>query len=388
MNASDVMAKLGRRMKKGRERFWESQSFVIRTGKRFGKDEAALFFQTRGCRHDARGGCTMCDYSSGPPVDAESIVDGVRQGLAELPAGLSCLLISPSGSFLDPWEVPVAARAGILAAVAETDYPAIAFETRAETVTEEALRACRAALPDRRLKVYCGLESADPWVSRYALNKALDPVSFVAAMQVLDAHDAVGVANVLIGAPFLHEREAIDDAVASIRWALGTGAREFCLFPCHVKRWTQVAWLHGHGFYSPPSLWSLIEVLRQLGEELVATRGEIAWFTDYGAFNIIESPTTCPQCRNMVIRQLQGFSETSDYAYIESLVRLDCPCKERWRKDLQTIAEMDRIQRAQAAYDRIGEELFAARWPSMRNELLDSLAVSPQIIGTEYGVTQ
>ncbi|TCW32704.1 hypothetical protein [Marichromatium gracile] len=388
MDASDVIAKLGRRMKKRREHFWESQRFFIRAGKRFGKDEAALFFHTRGCRHDAQGGCTMCDYSSGPSVDAKSIVDGVRQGLAELPAGLSCLLISPSGSFLDPWEVPVEARAGILAAVAETGYPAIAFETRAETVTEDALCACRAALPDRCLKVYCGLESADPWVSRYALNKALDPASFVAAMQILHVHGVTGVANVLVGAPFLHEREAIDDAVASVRWALGAGAKEFCLFPCHVKRWTQVAWLHDHGFYSPPSLWSLIEVLWLLGKDTAATRGEIAWFTDYGAFNITESPTTCPQCRDAVIGQLYGFSETNDYAYIESLVRIDCPCKERWREGLQTLPGMNRKQRAQAAYDRIGEEIFAARWPSIRSELLDSLDVSPQIIGTQQGVTQ
>lgn len=375
-DAQGLMARLGIEMKKGRQRYWDLEDFVVRLGLRLGKQEASLFFRTRGCRHDRRGGCTMCDYSAGLSTNATFMTSYVRQGLDALPVGVDSILVSPSGSFLDPWEVPLDARAGILSILAERQYPAIAFETRAETVTNEAIAACRAVLPDRRMRVYCGLESSDPWVSRFAINKDLDLGTFASAMRTLAAYDIVSVANVLLGAPFLSDEEIIEDAVTSIQWAFASGAAEFCLFPCHVKRWTQVEWLYRHGTYHPPSLWSFIEVLRRLGPEIVASRGEIAWFTSYGAFNVLQSPITCDTCYEKVIDQLQGFADTNDYAFISRLVAMPCACKDQWMDRLESPTETSREERAAIAYDQIGKELYSDRWSAMRDGVLESLFAS------------
>ncbi len=132
--AVKMIGRIGIAVKRDRERFWDAHDYFIRQGPRQGLREALIFFRTRGCRHDAKGGCTMCDYSAGPETSADAMVDSVRRALLELPAGVDAVLVSPSGSLLDTWEVPVAAREGILQLLSDAGIPRVAFETRAETL--------------------------------------------------------------------------------------------------------------------------------------------------------------------------------------------------------------------------------------------------------------
>lgn len=367
-----LMARVGILMKRNRERFWDTNDYVVRYSKRFGKPEAALFFRTVGCKHDAAGGCTMCDYSAGPKTSAEYMIDCVRRGMAELPDDLYSVLISPSGSFLDEWEVPRSARRGILALMCASPYPAFAFETRAETLVPESVAECRSSLERRGLKVYVGLESADTWVAKYCINKALSPSVFVGGVSELRQQGVDAVANVLLGAPFLTEREAIVDTLNTVRWAFDNGVSECCLFPTHVKKWTQMEWFYRHGLYEPPSLWSLIEVLRQLDEDQVSSKIEIAWFTSYGAFNVIASPNTCRRCYNEVVEYFSGFANTNDYAFIQNAIDLECSCKDIWREEIENRnnSTQNRITRAAHCYEVIARGLLGDDWWDRHSERL------------------
>src|SRR5690242_14052962 len=117
-------------MKQDRERYWDTHNYAIRLSTRLGRPEVGLWFRTQGCRHDHAGGCVMCDYSAGPPTTAEYMIECVREGMAELPRDLWHLLVSPSGSFLDEWEVPAAARAGILEGMGVSRAETFSFESR------------------------------------------------------------------------------------------------------------------------------------------------------------------------------------------------------------------------------------------------------------------
>jgi len=359
--AAQLMSRLGIEMKRNRERYWDREDYVVRRSRRRGNDEASLFFRTEGCRYDARGGCTMCDYSVGPPTTSEHMIDSVRRGLEDLPVDLRCVLVSPSGSLLDEDEVPLEARQGIFDLLGATRYPEIAFETRAEIIGDTAMRDCRTRLGDRSVRVYVGLESSDPWVSTYALNKDLEGSTFIRAMATLAANSAYGVANILLGAPFLSASEAITDAEATVRWALQAGARDVCLFPCHVKRWTQIEWLYENGAYRPPSLWAFTELLARLGPE-IAQRVEIAWYTDYGAFNIIESPRTCAKCQASVTKALDAFAESSEFSIIEDINANACKCRAAWLASLDVSDGTDRYQRAVRSYSQIGQNVFPRWW--------------------------
>jgi radical SAM enzyme (TIGR01210 family) len=290
------------------------------------------------------------------------MVECVRQGLATLPHHIWHLLCSPSGSLLDTWEVPEQAREGILALMGATSYETFSFETRAETITDQVTDQCLTALGGRGLKIYIGLESADPWISKYCINKELSLDEFVRATGVLRSHQVGVTANVLLGSPFLTAKQAIEDAVRTTNWAFSVGVTECCLFPTNVKKWTSLHWLYEQGLYTPPSLWSLVEVLHRLDRGIVASQIELAWYTSYGAFNVVAAPTTCSACEQQVLAYLHHFAETNDYEDIEQLAALECRCKDVWRALLEASEPAPLITRTAATYERIGRELIGQNW--------------------------
>src|SRR5690349_3981177 len=72
-----------------------------------------FWFRTRGCTFDRAGQCSMCNYGTGPEIEPEQIARSVRWRLASVPAG-SFIYLSPSGSLLDPREVPPELRETLL----------------------------------------------------------------------------------------------------------------------------------------------------------------------------------------------------------------------------------------------------------------------------------
>jgi len=293
------------------------------------------------------------------------MVEIVGRALSELEESCACVLVSPSGSFLDEWEVPSSARRGILELLSRSPHEGVAFETRAETLSEDVAVSIKAALGAKDTRVYMGLESSDPWVARFSVYKELDHARFLSAVDVLRRHGISPVANVIVGAPFLDPREVIQDAVETVRWALSNGCDECCLFPVHVKKWTQIHWLHQKGLYSPPSLWALVHVLNGLGREL-ASRIELSWLTSYDAFNVTESPGGCNQCKEALLANLGKFASTSEWGFIEQLEHGGCACRDA----MLATASSSREGRAYQAYRAIADYLFPTSWDQAKDAIL------------------
>jgi len=376
---NQVLSRLGVQMKKDRAGFWVDNSYGIRHAPPFrhGKPEAGLWFRTRGCGHDRIGGCVMCDYGAGPDsVTPDEMINSVRQGLETLPTNLYHLLVSPLGSFLDEWEVPKAARIGILQLMNNTYYESFSFESRAETINDWLVSECCSLLSFRPLKVYVGLESANPWISKYCINKALSLDVFEHGIRTLSDHDVQSVSNVILGTPFLSPNEQIQDAVQSVLWAFSRGTTECCLFPTHVKKWTSLVWLYQMGLYSPPSLWSYVEVLRLLGPD-ICSKIELSWYSThkYQDPNLVFSPTTCDQCYETVIRYLDSFDETADFEFILKLVNFECSCKDLWRCELAVLQSDTILNRTINAYELIGSRLLHSWWDLNREEVLQRLTI-------------
>lgn len=381
-----LLARAAILMRAGRKSFWDEHTYGIRLSRHRGRAEAGLWFRTRGCRYDKAGSCVMCDYGAGPATtSAEEMIEFVRQGLDVLPEGLYHLLVSPLGSFLDAWEVPKEARNEILRLMAETDIDTFAFESRAETMTDEEVVQCCSCLGNRGLKVYLGLESSSPWISRYCINKAQSIDVFEQAVQILNRHKVITSANVLIGAPFLTTLETIEDALQSVTWAFAKGVDECNLFPTHVKQATLLCWLCERGICSPTSLWSLVEVLRRLGPEIVCTRIKFSWYKTYGSENVVHPPTTCSTCSPEIVHHLDQFYETNDFEWIEKLVSFSCQCKDVWRSRLETRPVTSILDRSIAAHRSIGLELLDGDWWQCHGEELllemrENAALFPSIV--------
>ncbi|WP_165913530.1 radical SAM protein [Marichromatium gracile] len=322
-----------------------------------------LWFRTAGCRWDRQGGCTMCNYGQSEPPHPDAMVDAVRQALHALEQPVDELMVSPSGSLLDPAEVPEEVRRRIYALMAAHPASQLLLETRSEWVTPETADELRAIRPlECGITVEMGLESADPWVRRFCINKGGSLADFARAAGLLRERGLGIYANVCLGTAFLSSAEAIDDAVATVRWALDNGADRTVVFPVHIKSYTLLEVLSRDGSYAAPSLWSLVEVLRRLGPTL-AGRVEIAWYRSYydREGKITRSPDTCPHCRAAVIGLLDDYRASQNHGTVEMLSAYPCSCRDAWAKSL-AVPHGERADRVAAAYRSLANAFGLDDW--------------------------
>lgn len=339
------------------------QTEYVRIDRSMGGRFAQLWFLTRGCTWDRRGACTMCNYGVSRHVASDEMVEFVRAGLDSIVGPVDELYASPSGSLLDPIEVPPEARDRILALVNEFDVAKFSFETRAETISEDAVQDLIRLLPGKRIAVGFGLESANAWVLRYCINKPDQPAALRVAARLLREVGIEVYANVSLGPVFLTASESIADTVNSVEWALANGADIALVFPTQVKPFTLPAWLLERGRYRPPSLWSLIEVLNSIDASLVP-RVTISWYrSDYGEDpGVIASPTTCPVCEADVLAALDRFRADPSPDSVSRFDALSCACRIEWRRSVDAQPELSLPDRVIRHYETLVREFRLEDW--------------------------
>lgn len=342
---------------------------------------AAIGFRTRGCRYNHRGGCTMCDYWISDPVPPERMVASVREALSELDFEPSTLLLNVSGSFFDEWEVPQEARREILQLFSRFQNTHFVFETHANTISERKVLECISILGHRRFGIEMGLESANPWILKYCVNKSLRIGRLVTALGILKECEVDSIVNVMVGLPFLSASEMVADTVFSVNWAFDQGANRCVLFPMNTKPWTLVLWMEENGMYVRPPLWALVDVLAKLDSHLLPRIG-LAWYRTrpqvHPGYKIPNrGPETCPLCYSDVMESLDRF-EISDERdeIVKQLVDFECICRDEWYARKEQEPELPLHERVRVAYQVIGEQILGKEWWSENGQsVLDSVVV-------------
>ena len=368
---NEFLLMIGKQARKNRERFWDKNEISVRLSQFKGKSEAGLWFRTQGCSYDHRGGCLMCDYSTGKHTDANDMIKYVENGLNQITFSCNQLLVSPSGSMLDEKEVPQTALRGILAALSKTTHNLFSFETRADTITEEKIDICKSYLGERFYRLFIGLECANDWILKYCINKQLKTDDFSKAIELLKRKNVRVAANILISIPFLTDKENIEMAIESVKWALSSGADECFLFPVHVKKSTPLSVLYEKQLFSPPSLWSLVEIIHRLGPSYY-DRIRLSWYTSYGAYNVLASPYTCSNCYNETINHLDQFAEYQLASEINYLYNTKCECKEKWKEQLESNpgSAASLPSRVKNGYKIFAERFLEPDWWNQNSERL------------------
>jgi len=295
-------------------------------------DRLMFIFRAVGCGWGRRpdGGCRMCGFAAmttrGVPVapaDLMAQLDGVLDAPGALD-GVDEIDLYNSGSFLADQEIPPEVRAHVLGRLARTAVSHVLVEARAEHVREDKVRAMRALLrPDQRLEVGIGLESADDHVRDVLINKGFSRADFERAADALGAAGAGLLAYVLLKPEGLEERAAIEDAVATTRYVFEVaGARSVrarvALEPAFVPPGTALETALRQGRYTPPSLWSVIEVVRRshaLGELVVGLSDE--------GLAPQAVPSGCERCTGRLRAALRDYNRTHS---LRSLEGLSCDC--------------------------------------------------------------
>jgi len=302
---------------------------------------------TSGCSYarSPGGGCAFCGFrnltAKGHPVGAEDIIAqfGHAMDMAESLEGgadpVEEIDLYNSGSFLDEDDVPFPAAEAIFRTIAsKPSLRKILIESRPEFVTggKEHLLALKRLAARQILTVGMGLETRRDDIRIKVLKKGFTLARFEEAAAILAATGVTLLAYVLLKPPGLAEGEAVKDVIDTIVYLEELGKKlhlqvKIALQPMFVAAHTPLEELYRQGTYTPPRLWSVIEVLR-------ATRAcpleiEVALSDEGLAEGRVAQ--NCPLCTEKAREIIASFNATQQR---ERLDTFTCPCREQWLGDM------------------------------------------------------
>jgi radical SAM enzyme (TIGR01210 family) len=274
----------------------------------------------------------MCNYGKGHIVEPAVIINELEEIFGTLPKEDYNLIVNPSGSFLDENEVSQSLRNSMYSLLDKIAFESLTIESRADVLSLQSLHELRDRFNTRRVSVEIGVETLNDWLLRYAVNKGVTVGQIVQAVHLIHEAGLLSIANLGLGIPFLSERENISQAKNSILKAFDIGFESVILFPYHIKPGTLLEVLSANGRYHCVSLWSLIEVLSLL-PPAVLQRVNISWYKNYytDKTKVIESPDTCPECRDKVLKMLDEYKSDPSQRALSPMLSFECACRDKWR---------------------------------------------------------
>jgi len=284
-------------------------------------DAMVMIMRTNGCAWAKKGGCTMCGYASASlsGVTSEDLMWQLEQASKKY-AGEPFVKIYTSGSFLDGNEIPKDVRDAIFERFGSAER--ILFESRPEFITKEVL----GTLP-KNVTIALGLESSDPEILKVSIKKGFTPEESKKAGMMIKKAGLTVRTYLLLKPLYLNERDAIEDAVSSVRFA-SEFSDEISINPVNVQKFTLIERIWKKGDYRPPWLWSLIEVLSRCAGKVNARlmSSPSGGGTQRGAHN-------CGECDSGVLKAIERFSFSQN---IKDLNADTCRCRGTWSLLMET----------------------------------------------------
>ncbi len=293
-----------------------------------------FYLRTLGCTWSRAigGGCTMCGHLGGMDVNGtftdEQILSEFREAFHRYDySDTKVVAIYNGGSLLSSSEINPGVRDEIIRTVAsEPNVELIIFESLAELATPGRLSAVRKAAADKRLQIGVGFESIDDDIRYLCVNKRNSLQDYRTAFSNMRAHDIEPLAYCLMKPIFLNEREAIEDTIRTVHFALENDVSAVSVEPISVQDDTLVDLLHSAGLYRTPWTWSLLEVIRQ-----THGWGEVR----AGGFELFPRPReyvhNCKHCDEQCYDALRHYNATCTVEHFDSL---HCSCQNEWEHDV------------------------------------------------------
>ncbi len=300
---------------------------------------AVIFLMTNGCEWALQSGhgCTMCGHL-GKQVRGEKEIptaDFIKQFSTEFNninfQEAPLLNIFNNGSFLNDREMSPEARRQILQIVNDNRYiKMLVIETRPEFVTQEKVEEIKRIIPSKHVELAIGLELKDDFYRTTCINKGFSLKCYDNAASIIT--EKIHLRTYAFLKPlFLTEKESIDQAVETVEHAFDRGSNTVSLEGCTIQDYTLIKFFYDLNLYTPPWLWSLVEVVKRArhnGKLLI------------GMFQFYPSPTkvpyNCPKCSDRVMDAIKEYNHSLDNAIFDGL---DCECKSKWMEELNRPTE-------------------------------------------------
>lgn len=282
------------------------------------------------------GGCTMCSYVSDctlEPIESEDIVRIFNEHLERFDLKSEeyvAVKLFASGSFLNPYELPVEARNRILETLRDMDnVREIIVESRPEYVTEEVLDEVFDVIGDKLFEVSIGLETSDDDTRLNKINKGFTCEDFENAINVIHkARDEKGYnlkakAYVFVKPILVGERKAIDEAIQTAEYCSSVGIDRLSFCPATIHGGTLIEKLWRNGSYQPPWIWSAVEIINTVRKNI-----DIPALMDTSGFGSRRGPYNCKKCSKELKHKI------IDSNLDQSIIEHDCECKDQWKADV------------------------------------------------------
>jgi len=282
------------------------------------KDAFTIILRTSGCYWSLDSGCSMCGYfndTNKSKVDYESIMTQINNAIGRYDKE-KIVKIFTSGSFFDDREINPKAQLDILKKFENAEL--VIVESRPEFITEKKMAEF---LHIKNLMIAIGLETANNEVLENSVNKGFRVEDYVKAAVILKKFKIPLKTYLLVKPLFLTEREAMEDAVRSAKFA--SQYSEIISFnPINIQNYTLVNLLWKRGKYRPPWLWTILEILKETHRLGTVVSYPTAGGKRKGAHN-------CGECDLRVLKAIENFSMTQNPEYLEVE---DCECRKEWEE--------------------------------------------------------
>lgn len=319
-----------------------------------------------GCTYaweNPEGGCYTCGVrfasTRTDTVTSEDYLAQIEHALSDLSPQRENLPILEvdvfnGGNYLNPREIDDETQIAILSRISEFLAPErIMIESSPIYVTDLQPRRLKEAVGDTELVVSIGLETYSDFIRRRCMNKPFNREGFERACRLLAENDVGIMAYVAIKPPFITEREAIEEAIATSDYLANLKGEEdmnlslrFQPFFVHSNA-TLLGRLYDHGLYEPPWLWSVRDV--------VLNSLSFGPF-DVGTTDEDPAPYAVPENRIRGSRHpcssefQQAFTDFNKTGNPGGLKNLECSCRDEWINCLSQDPPplLDRIERYSA----------------------------------------
>ena len=321
-----------------------------REGSIGGKAINRAIITLRGCgcewAREENGGCTMCGHlsgsSRGTKISEEKLKKQFDDNMESFDfSEYPMLCLYNGGSFLNENEISKELRQYIFKKISEvTDIKTLIIESRVAHVTDEIMDEIENLLPNTEVEIGIGLESSNEIIRNVILNKGTKLEEYENVSTRFKNRKSKFLTYVLIKAPFLTEREAIDDAIATIQFAHNIGVDIISLEPVSIQEQTFVDYLSRLSQYRSPWIWSVFEIIKKTHH--------LGMLFRIGGFQFFPMPkqytSNCDDCNEEMILKIQEFNKTNDINEIKDL-KCKSGCDKIWMEELERCNDSDLLTR-------------------------------------------
>lgn len=303
-----------------------------------------ICFLSKRCRNDLRGSCIMCDY--GAMLGSASIseyIDKASDVLKGLDSSVDTILLSTNGSFLDESQISFELLRSILVLISQSHVKNVEIETHYKDVSLDRLKLLKQFLPNKKILIEMGLETINPKYQSYIVMKGVSIPDFEKTIALIQNMEMDVECNMMVGLPFLSEKEQFEDALATIRWVFEHQCTPV-LFPVNIKPYTLLMEMYQSGHYAPISQWMIPVLLDSLPTEQLE-QITVAW---YGNREDIYStcsmrtifPVSCDKCKVQIAEFYTRFLNTKSGADRKKVLAklfssVHCNCLSQIRREIK-----------------------------------------------------